>query len=561
MMAGQLNLQNVYSLFNEGFTEEQLCCFCYDMPGFIAVYDQLDPNANKAQIIQLLIEHATQTSQFETLLNAVNAYTPIKYKEYQPYFDASPNAVTSDSAHKRGHSTNTVLDRWWKERGYIANPFVWSNAADVNASQLPEFFSSGGNDLTEFFQSSQIDPEKPADFQGLGDTPTLDRIKSLETSELVLIYASKGSGKTFYRRWAAGQIEGERGSAHFLEISNLAARIKKPEKITARDLACCIYEQLCQKFPDQSYSKPAGHVARILAQCDDIITSSRSESPGNPRLYVFIDDIDQLLDEQRTAIEQNGQAFKAMVDFCKIASKRGGGEPLALRIFIPVALKKPIQEYLGSNRHKCQEHTISWGAEHCLAIIERRLDNYWKDGPNTGLNHISRFLAPDAHDEFRKWLERQKHISPRCIIELFYKLGDYAHGHDVVTDLINAGLWNAFSKSNEGKNSCTPDIIYPLNKPRRFTWLKFLMQLPFSFVKQGLAWGTSVGNWLNRIIARLADINDWLGGFILLIVILGSVLFVFWCLWTSAQLNQPASLPKCLQQVWQLVRQYLPGIS
>ena len=102
------------------------------------------------------------------------------------------------------------LDNWWRNRGYRSNPFAWSNAADV----VEEIF-------LELSQLWYIEPSVDPWLLGLGATPTLDGVKSPETSRLILIYAPAGSGKTFYQRLAARQIKESMGLQYALEIRNL----------------------------------------------------------------------------------------------------------------------------------------------------------------------------------------------------------------------------------------------------------------------------------------------------------------------------------------------------
>lgn len=343
------------------------------------------------------------------------------------------------------------LDKWWAGRGYKSNPFAWSNAATVNQSVFPELF-----------QAWHIDPNAKLHLAGLGPTPTLDTISQRE-SGLILIYAPPGGGKTFYRRLAAQQIEEYTGLQCTLEIPNVAARVPSPKSVIARDLALCVFRRVCERFLAQAISPPDANVACILKQCDKVIARS-SEREEVVRVYVFIDDLHQLFSEQTSKAKQNAQALGAVLNFCTVAAERGGGEPLALRMFIPEQLREPIQEGLGEQRRaRIEECTLSWSAEHCHGVIERRLSNCWSGDQGPELVHTSRLLTPDALEEFLDWLRQQEGtISPRCVIKVFDQLARYAYGRGVTTEQIGVELWKAFMGLGESGIPCAQDISYPL---------------------------------------------------------------------------------------------------
>lgn len=379
-----------------------------------------------------------------------------------------------DAARIEVRTVSTVtsgLVKWWEERGYSSNPFAWSNAADVSEEIFPERF-----------QLWHIDPNAGVDLKGLGPTPTLDGVMSLETNRLVLIYAPAGSGKTFYRRWAARLIEEHWDSQYALEISNVTNQIPNPDSVTTRDLALCVYKRVCERFCTQEIPPPAQSAEYIFEQCDEVIRRSLSNSQAPKRVYVFVDDIDQLFDERPSRAKRNAQAMEAIVDFCRVAARRGERKLLALRMFIPAQLRKPIQKRLGKWRRRIHEYTISWSADYCEAIVERRLDSSWKDGPGTGIIHVSRLFTPDALYEFRKWLQRQKGISPRFVIDVLDRLGYYAYSRGVTTDLINVELWREFVKSSEPKVLRAMDAVYPLSRSLlrlpRWLWPLLLLTLP-----------------------------------------------------------------------------------
>ncbi len=343
------------------------------------------------------------------------------------------------------------LEKWWKERGYTRNPFKWSNAADVDDQEL-----------FQLLPLWHVDPGTDAESKGLGPTPTLDGVKSPDTSKPVLIYAPDGGGKTFYRRWAAQQMGEEKQGT--IQIRDIGGHLRDPKNVTAWDLAVCVYDQVCERLLNAKDPDPPEHVEQILIRCNEVIAESTSNLPWLKRMYIFIDDLGQLLDERPSMARRNTQTLEAIAEFCGVAAQRGGGEPLALRVFIPIQLKKQLQKYLNRVRPQLREYTILWSVDHCEAIIEKRLDSCWQAGPESSLNHISRLLAPDAFDELHRWLGRQRDIPPRCVINVLNQLGSYAYSHNLpADDLINAQLWNEFVKSREVELYAS-EVVYPLSR-------------------------------------------------------------------------------------------------
>ena len=350
-----------------------------------------------------------------------------------------------------GDSAGVGLDKWWKERGYNANPFTWSNAEDVVEKNIPQLFHLW-----------HVDPNVNANLEGLGPTPTLDRVKSPDTSRLVLIFAPGGGGKTFYFRWATQQAR--EGEQHALEVCDIGQHVRIHENsVTAWDLAACIHDHVCERFSIPKDLSPHEHTRHILSKCSDALGHLLSASPEPTRVYVFVDDIDQLFDEQPSGASRNAQALTAIAELCRAIAKRRGGGPLALRIFIPQQLMAPLRNRLLEliHRRRIAECAISWTAAHCQAVIERRLDSRWNGGPNTGIKHISRLLTQDARDEFREWLQNQEGISPGRVVEILYHLADCAYSSGVATEPIGIELWKQFSMSDKCTALCTPDAPYP----------------------------------------------------------------------------------------------------
>ena len=240
--------------------------------------------------------------------------------------------------------------------------------------------------------------------------------------------------------------------------------MQTPGDVTAWDLAACIYERVCEQLSISKDISPRDHIKLILRKCDDALGRILSASQEAKRVYVFIDDIDQLFEEQPSGARQNAQALAAIVELCRSIAERGGGEPLAIRVFMPQQLRTSVRNrLLEPIRHvRIDEHAISWSAAHCQAVVERRLDSCWEGGPDTGINHVSRLLTQDARDEFRGWLQEHEGISPGRVVEALDRLAHFAYSRRVsTTEWIGVELWKEFSKSSKCTDLCTPDAPYP----------------------------------------------------------------------------------------------------
>jgi predicted phosphodiesterase len=387
---------------------------------------------------------------FDLFLEPAPAPPPEPLSDMVPPSEAPENLVGVAVAPPVVQWPRPGLDRWWAARGYICNPFMWPNAADV-----------GEDDFPELFRAWHIDPNTDAGLEGLGPTPTLDAISS-EENGLVLAYAPAGGGKTFYRRLAARLVE-ERAGTECVEISDVVAQVSDPDQVTAHDLALCVLDHVSRRLSVELPLSSSASVARILRTCDEVITAAR-DSQEITRVYVFVDDLHQLFGEESYRARQNTQALKAVLDFCKAAADRGGGGALALRLFIPEGLQESIQRGLGERRRqRIEECTISWSVEHCRSVIERRLDSSWQGETGAGVAHLGRLLTPDALEEFLDWLRRQEGaVSPRCVVRVFDGLARYAYGRSVETSQIDVELWNAFVNSGESKTRCVQAVPYPL---------------------------------------------------------------------------------------------------
>ena len=308
-------------------------------------------------------------------------------------------------------------------------------------------------------------------------------------------------------------------------------------------------------------------------KCDEVIQRSLPDSQSPKRLYVFINDVDKLFDERPSRAKQNVQALTAIIDFCKAAATRGGGEPLALRMFIPIQLREPIQKGLGPKADRIRQYTISWSAEHCLEMVERRLRNCWEPKDPGGVYCP---LTKEERNELYKWLQLQKCPSPRFVIDTLDQFGHYVYRRrTIVETLIDVQLWREFLRSHKSMDPGGADRPYPLRqlpflvwKPQRWLWFTILLVL----LPIVLYFGSSAFNTIEEIILILyifvinviglfEDILDFIGALILLGAILGATGFFFWLLRERRRSGMPLNLREYFQEVWQVISRYLPGGS
>lgn len=93
-MGRQYNLTNIRTFLTEGFIDEELRRFCFDVPSFRPVYEQLSSSTGKTQIVHQLLEYAERKGLIEFLLNQAEKHNPTKYEEHKPYSDdVTPTVV------------------------------------------------------------------------------------------------------------------------------------------------------------------------------------------------------------------------------------------------------------------------------------------------------------------------------------------------------------------------------------------------------------------------------------------------------------------------------------
>ena len=92
----QYDLWQIHTLLTEGFAQKELRRLIFDIPDFRPVYNQLDEEVSKAEIIDRLLEYAAGKSQLETLLTWAKKHNPARFESHQPYL--------AEAVHGRTHA-------------------------------------------------------------------------------------------------------------------------------------------------------------------------------------------------------------------------------------------------------------------------------------------------------------------------------------------------------------------------------------------------------------------------------------------------------------------------
>lgn len=350
-------------------------------------------------------------------------------------------------AAKDDHPPLTAVEKWWCAREYAPDPFSWVNAGDISPIKT-----------LDPFETWHIDPSTEDD---LGVSPTLDEITSLGTSEPVIVYAPRGGGKTFYRRFAAQQIRHHaEHSAHrgvvAIEIEDLGEKLGAEPELSGETIARLIYHVLCTELKVPESAKRLEYMGAILQKCDEAVRAA-----GSPMAYVLVDDVHQLFSTNAADAEKNQRALAALVAFLRQAAGRNAGKPLALRVFLPLALQEAVDNcWLRGDRWP-RQLVITWEPGRCEAVATQRLDTCWTNKQADLATGLGRLFTREALTEFEHWLDELAFVSPRCVIWTLNRLALHACSAGVTTELLGAESWQQFVKQAEWQRDCHPGPEYP----------------------------------------------------------------------------------------------------
>jgi hypothetical protein len=286
---------------------------------------------------------------------------------------------------------------------------------------------------------------------------------SLGTSEPLIVYAPRGGGKTFYRRFAAQQIRYHSEHSTYrgivaIEIEDLGEKLSAEPELSGETIARLIYHVLCTELKVSKSPRGPEHIGAILQKCDEAIRAA-----GRPMAYVLVDDVRQLFSTNAADAEKNQRALAALVEFLRQAAGRSAGKPLALRVFLPLALQRAIDERRLQEDRWPRQRVITWRPRRCQAVAVRRLDTCGTNKKADMAAGLGRLFTTEALTEFERWLDELPFVSPRCVIWTLNRLALYACSAGVTTELLGAELWQQFIEQAEWQRDCHPEPEYPFN--------------------------------------------------------------------------------------------------
>lgn len=427
--------------------------------------------------------------------------------------------------------------RWWRNRGYRGDPFRAPFAEAATSSELRQWITS---------------PRKGRD--------PLDDIISNDGRPLVIVYANRGGGKTFYRRLAA--LSNESGaSIEIVYADFLSVNTSRSGRVTSPQLAQCVRKKIQSLLPAPIHLSKSRDLATVLLNCNRLAQQYLTIKNAL-HLYIFMDGLDRICESTNT------QSLNAITDFLTEIASGASGNVWSLRVFLPTIVQghiegiDPLRGVLSPN--------LTWSADQCIDMIDTRLENEWDSDPIDG-EHRFRLLDRDTEGDFTEELRRLEEmgkLTPRHTLELLSEAVRAANGK-VTTEQIPKG--------------CLEVALNSLNnKPRRNSGRFAFLMCIVTFILLSLFIGFLVGrhpelmgvaissirgmilvsaSFLRRINARLAAAMDSIGAFLLLITFIGGILFVAWCLWDSNRRKRRTNVNDCLREVWAAIRKYLPGGS
>jgi 3',5'-cyclic AMP phosphodiesterase CpdA len=342
----------------------------------------------------------------------------------------------------------SAINKWWQKRGYKSDPFEYLNAAEVNDKELPILF-----------ENWYVDPKVPPEKAGLGNNPTLEKVISLHTGGLVIIYAPQGGGKTFYRRLAAKQIQTYETLAKAVEIGDLAGELEN-DAISALSLTRCIYTRIGNQLSIPGFPSPSGDTPQqLLTQLNTALKSWLSHKGIPKSLFVFINDVEALFEASDG--ERNRLVLKAFADFCETAAIRAG-DLFRLRLLFPLELMERLRKSISQVRYsRIQEVIIRWQPDNYEAVIAARLKSYWKNEEKNVDEHLGMLLDPDAYTILQRWLRKEKGLSPRSVIHFMGELGRYACIHDFSPDEPLRDIHLIHYLKSKDMPTFFPEVKYP----------------------------------------------------------------------------------------------------
>jgi predicted phosphodiesterase len=514
---------------------------------------------------------------------AAEAPTPVTVvavsqpREAQPPMETgsatAPTATVAVSQRGPAQATpaHTYL-QWWQNHGFTGLPLAYADAEQQASSDL-------ANHLSIWYVDPDAKPpehgfiEIPNPESRLTEIPTLERALT-RTASLVLVFGPVGGGKTFYRRAAAEELTHDDPHPQVIELQHFVARASRAPRVTGAVLARAIYDEMCEERPADAQDLPGdATMSEILDTCE---RTCRLATGGKAKTFVFLDDLGKLLDRPEARSRHDRQMLEGFVQLCRgmLTMPIGpDGPSLALRIFVPAALKQRIQDSLSEQDWKRIPHfDLAWTAAHCEAVVENRLQSCLAPkkeedsgpsqpapcaqspvrelaDPNGVGSCLFELLTPDVYTEFMRWLKGRKAATPRGAIELLDNLAYGAWKDSIGRGQIGLATWKRVTAPLP--RAC-PFRRYLHGIPGKaalgivFGALLYLLAMWGRLVLPALSWARTALGWIARAI-------ELIGAALAGIVLLGSVLFVPLCLFARLRSGERPSWKQCLQEAWRAI--------
>jgi len=453
---------------------------------------------------------------------------------------------------------------WLSQRGLRRNPFASWNAAKEDEKDLSGYF---------------------VDAQG-----TFDDI--METQIPCVVLAARGCGKTAYRRTIAAECRPVRQDSERLAIVYayssfervLAAVDGDFDRVQPRDHAVELLRQglsqlraIARQDTGIKIALEEPYIAQRLAayrsQYSPRLLRPRSIAGAPPELQglsakellagfsslledigmasciVLVDEVDEYPLTAGKPINQLA-LLAPLLGVLPLIECQGFG----FKFFLPQELEPALgnQEWFRPGRLRI--FRVEWDNATLGQLIQERLTFFSTKGSS-----FTAGLAQLCEDNLARVIDRElvhrAEGRPRWAIVLADMLIRSHCAQPPAAPRIAPATWDTVKAEWPSRRvDLLKDESAATHRRRAPNWWSGPMRI-LSIALAGL------NRLLKYLIKRLAEISDSIEGFLLLIVTLGGVAFVFLCLAESARLGQETNLGQCLQRVWQLIRQYLPGSS
>jgi hypothetical protein len=91
----KFRLANIRAFLDQGFNSRELRRIVYDTPELRSVYDNLNEQLSKSEVIDRLIEYADRQLLLDVVLDSAKVYNPARYAKHQPYYETKEDNSNS----------------------------------------------------------------------------------------------------------------------------------------------------------------------------------------------------------------------------------------------------------------------------------------------------------------------------------------------------------------------------------------------------------------------------------------------------------------------------------